>query len=104
MEARAAFREPGISKKAVAFVFALMAALILGVTGAYVLRAASASGAAAPGHVLMLGQYSAGGDGSAWNFSNRRSGTQSVEGPAPEAATAASKQAGARRGGNQIVQ
>ena len=101
MEARAAFREPGISKKSVLFVFAVIAALILGVTGAYVLKASSMQAAAPMTHTLVLGQYSAGGDGSAWNFGNRRSGNQSLEGPAAAAATAPEK-SGGRSGGNQI--
>ena len=100
MEARAAFREPGISKKSVLFVFALIAALILGVTGAYVLKASSSAAAAPATHTLVLGQYSAGGDGSAWNFGNQRSGTQSVEGPAAAAAIAPQK-SGGRSGGTQ---
>jgi hypothetical protein len=98
MEARAAFREPGISKKAVWFIFALMAALLLGGTGAYVLRAASSPTAPAATHIV-LGQ-GAGGAGSAWNYSNQRHGTQTVEGPA---ATAAQNESGSRRSGTQIV-
>lgn len=99
MEARAAFRQPGISKKSVLFVFAVIAALILGVTGAYMLKASSSAVAAPATHTLVLGQY-AGGDGSAWNFDNRRNGTQSVEGPAA-AATTAPQKSGGRSGGTQ---
>ena len=81
MEARAAFRGSAISKNIVAVVAAVLAALILGAIGGYLIKTLSLP-APAVGKHFVAGQPGASGYGSAWNYSTLRGGTQSVEGPA----------------------
>jgi hypothetical protein len=101
MVARTAFLGSGISKGMVA-VIAVLAALMLGAAGGYLARTLSLPTASIAAHVVA-GQPGASGYGSAWNYSSRRSGTQSVEGPVPEAAPVAKfREPGSRRGGPQI--
>jgi hypothetical protein len=82
MEARAAFHRSAISKSKVAIVFAVLAAFMLGSIGGYVFKTVSLPTLPAAANVLA-GQPGASGYGSAWDYSTRRSGTQSIEGPAP---------------------
>ena len=85
MEARTAFRGSGISIRMSAVVVAVVLAFALGGVGGYLVKAASP-------HVVpvatkpVAGQPAAPSYGSAWNYSSRRSGTQSIEGPAPAGA------------------
>jgi cell division protein FtsN len=72
----------------VAVVMAVLAAFILGAAGGYVVKTLSLAAPAAAAQVVT-GQPIVARPGSAWNYSNRRSGTQSVEGPAPTAAPSA---------------
>jgi hypothetical protein len=81
MESRTALRGTGVSKQMVVVVVALLAAFVLGAVGGYVLKALSLPAAAVATQVVA-GQPAADGPGSAWNYANRRSGTQSFEGPA----------------------
>ena len=87
MEARTALRGSGISKRVVAIVIAVLAAFVLGAAGGYVAKTVSLPAATSPSHILA-GQSEASGVGSAWNYSNLRHGTQSIEGPAPASASA----------------
>jgi hypothetical protein len=89
MEARATFRESAVSKNVVAVVIGLVAAFLLGGAGGYLAKGLSLPSASAAGHTAVI-QLGASEPGSAWNYSNRQSGTQSVEGPAPAAAVRAS--------------
>jgi len=70
-------------------VLAVLAALAVGAVGGYLVKAASVPAATVAGQ-MVAGQPAASGPGSAWNYSTRRSGTQSVEGPAPNSPAAAS--------------
>jgi hypothetical protein len=65
----------------VAALATVLAALLLAAIGGFLVKTLSPAAAAPAAHILA-GQ-SAAGYGSAWNYSVRRSGTQSVEGPAP---------------------
>ncbi|HYM65722.1 MAG TPA: hypothetical protein VEW68_00365 [Patescibacteria group bacterium] len=78
MEARATFGRPAISKMVWAIV-ALAAAGLLGGSGAYALKAATSTTPATAHIVQGVGAWDL---GSAWNYTSRRSGAQSVEGPA----------------------
>ena len=89
MEARATFRESAVSKNVIAVVAALVITFLLGGSGGYLVRSLSLPSATSVGHTAVI-QLGASESGSAWNYSNRRSGTQSVEGPAPAAAVRAS--------------
>src|SRR6202030_3415549 len=82
MQARKAFRGSSISKSTVAVFATALAALMLAATGSYLVKTLSPA-AAAPAQQILAGQSGANGIGSAWNYSVRHSGTQSVEGPAP---------------------
>lgn len=84
MEARNAFRGSAISKGLVAVVAAVLVAFVLGGIGGYLVKTLSLPAAAVAAH-SEAGQPEAAGFGSAWNYSSRRSGTQSLEGPAPAA-------------------
>lgn len=102
MVARTAFPGSGISKGMVAVLVAVLAALMLGAAGGYLAKTMSLPTASIAAHVVA-GQPGASGYGSAWNYSTRRSGTQSVEGPVPEAAPSAKfREPGSRLGGPQI--
>ncbi len=87
MEARAAFHGSAISKKMAAIVLAVLAAFMLGGIGGYLVRALSQPAASVAANVAA-GQPLASGYGSAWDYSTRRSGTQSLERPAPSASPA----------------
>ncbi len=102
MEARRAFHGSGNSKDTVVAIVALMVALVLMVMGGLLVKALIAP-AATPTNVVLTGQPDASGNGTAWNYSNRRSGTQSVEGPASTAAStsASFREPGSNRGGPQ---
>lgn len=82
METRTALRRAGISFQTVAVVIAMLAAFALGGAGGYLVKTLSLPAAAAVAQVVT-GQPTVARPGSAWNYSNRRSGTQSVEGPVP---------------------
>lgn len=79
MEARTAFHRPGASKRMAAVVLAALAALVLGGIGGYVVKTLTLR--TLP--TAVSAQSAASGFGTAWNYGNRRSGTQSIEGPAP---------------------
>ena len=82
MEARRTFRGSSISKNMVAAFATVLAALMLAAFGGYLVKTFSPV-VAAPAPQILAGQSGATGIGSAWNYSVRHSGTQSVEGPAP---------------------
>jgi hypothetical protein len=63
-------------------VLAVLAAFALGGVGGYLVKALSLPAVAVAAQVVAA-QPAASGPGSAWNYSNRHSGTQSIEGPAP---------------------
>jgi len=65
----------------VAAVIAVLTAFVLGVLGGYLFKASSLPAAAVAAQAIAE-QPAAAGPGSAWNYGNRRSGTQSIEGPA----------------------
>lgn len=101
MEARRAFHGSGNSKDTVVAIVALLVALVLLVMGGLLFKTLST--AATPPNQVFTGQPAASGPGSAWNYSNRRSGTQTVEGPASTAAStgASFREPGSKRGGPQ---
>jgi hypothetical protein len=86
MEARAALRGSGISKRTVAVVIAVLAAFVVGAAGGYIAKTVSLPAATTASHILA-GQTETSGFGSAWNYSNLRHGTQTIEGPAPASAS-----------------
>jgi hypothetical protein len=89
MEARATFRESTVSKSAVAIIVALLAAFLLGGTGGYIVKSLTLTSSTSAGHTAVI-QVRASEPSSAWNESNRRSGTQTVEGAVPAEAVRAS--------------
>jgi hypothetical protein len=86
MEARATLHRSAVSKNMAAVVIAVLAAFLLGGTGGYLLKGLSLPVATSAGHIVA-GQPGASGPGTAWNYSTRRSGTQTVEGPAEVSAS-----------------
>lgn len=82
METRTAFRGSANSKNVVAIVAALLAALVLAAIGGLLVKTLSVPAAVSVAHIVA-GQPGASEFGSAWDYSTRRSGTQTVEGPAP---------------------
>jgi hypothetical protein len=82
MQARAAFHGSAISKRMAAVVVAMLAAFTLGGIGGYLIKTVNVPAVPVAANVVAA-QPAASGFGSAWNYSNRRSGTQTVEGPAP---------------------
>jgi hypothetical protein len=82
MEARTAFRGSAISKRMAAVAVAVLAAFMLGGIGGYLVKTLSLPTVPVAANVAV-GQPAAAADGSASNYSSRRSGTQSIEGPAP---------------------
>lgn len=102
MEARTAFRGSAISRGTMAVVAALLAALVLAAIGGLVVKTLSVP-AAAPAKHMVAGQPGASGIGSAWNYSTRRGGIQTVEGPAPIVSSTSTsfREPGSRRGGPQ---
>lgn len=102
MEARRSFHGSGNSRDTVVAIVALLVALVLVVMGGLIVKTLSAPAAAPATHVAAA-QPGASGIGSAWNYSTRHSGTQTVEGPAsPAPSTSASfREPGSRRGGPQ---
>jgi hypothetical protein len=103
MEARTAFRGSATSRSMVAAVAALLAALVLVALGGLLIMTLSVP-AAAPAKHIVAGQPGASGIESAWNYSTRRSGTQTVEGPTPIGSSTSASFRGPRslRGGSQI--
>jgi hypothetical protein len=104
VEARTAFRGKGISKSSVAVVVAVLVAFVLVAAGGSLAKALSRPVAPATAHIVA-GQPGASGYGSAWNYSNLRHGTQSIEGPMPASAPLVMtvRDPGTRRGGSQIA-
>jgi hypothetical protein len=102
MEARTALRGSGISRRMVAVAIAVLAAFVLGAAGGYVAKTVSLQIASAPSHIVA-GQIGGSGVGSAWNYSNLRHGTQSIEGPAPSSvsSSASFREPSTGRGGPQ---
>jgi hypothetical protein len=102
MQATTAFRGPGISKSRVAVVVAVLVAFALGAAGGYIAKAMSLPLATAR-VTSVVGMPGASGPGSAWNYSSRHGGTQSVEGPAPASVAPASfRDPGSQRGGPRL--
>jgi hypothetical protein len=104
MEARRSFHGSGNSKDTVVAIIALLVALVLVVMGGLLAKTLTAP-AAAPAAHFAAAQPGASGFGSAWNYSTRRSGTQTVEGPAPTAVSTGSTfhAPGSRRGGGRQI-
>ena len=104
MEARRSFQGSANSRHIAAAVVALLAALVLVVIGGLIVKTLSAP-AAAPASHSAAGQPDASGYGSAWNYVIRRSGTQSVEGPASTAPSTGSTfhAPGSRLGGGRQI-
>jgi hypothetical protein len=102
MEARTALRGSGISRRTVAVAIAVLAAFLLGAAGGYVAKAVSLPIAGGPSHIVA-GQIGGSGVGSAWNYSNLRHGTQSIEGPglSSVSSSASFREPSAGRGGPQ---
>jgi hypothetical protein len=102
MEATTALRGPRISRRMVAVVIAVLAAFVLGAAGGYVAKTVSLQTPGAASHIVA-GQIGGSGLGSAWNFSNLRHGTQSIEGPAPSdvSSSASFREPATGRGGPQ---
>jgi hypothetical protein len=82
MEARRAIRGSSISKNMVAAFATVLAALMLAAIGGYLVKTLSPA-SVMPAAQILAGQSGADGIGSAWNYSVRHSGTQSVGEPAP---------------------
>lgn len=103
METRTALRGSAISKSKVAVVAAVLAAFMLGGTGGYLIKTLTLPAATAAQHIVQ-GQPGGSGYGSAWNYSSLRSGTMSVEGPAPAESSFTPKfrEPGTGRSGPQI--
>lgn len=104
MEARTAFQGSGNSSNRVVAIVALLVALVLVAMGGLLVKTMNAP-AATPAHQGQTGQPGTSGLGSDWNYYSRRSGTQTVEGPAA-ASTGASfstkfREPDSRRGGPQ---
>src|SRR5690348_2360770 len=70
----------GISRGKVVVVVALLVAFTLGALGGYLVKALTLPAVAAAAQAFVA-QPAASESGSAWNYSLRHSGTQSVEGP-----------------------
>jgi len=86
----------------VAVVIAVLAAFVVGAVAGYVAKTVSLQTASAPSH-FAAGQIGGSGVGSAWNYSNLRHGTQSIEGPAPSnvSSSASFREPSTGRGGPQ---
>jgi hypothetical protein len=80
MQATTTFRRPRVTKQVAVAIMALVVAYVLGGASGYLAKSATLPVQVAPSRSVIL---SAGPSdyGSAWNYSSRRSGTQSVEGP-----------------------
>jgi hypothetical protein len=103
MEARTTLRGTGFPRGMVAVVLAVLAAFLLGGAGGYVAKTLSLPAAPVPVHIVA-GQPGASEAGSAWNYSTRRSGSQTVGGPAVSPAPSAPVQEpGSERSGNQFI-
>jgi hypothetical protein len=89
MEARRAFHGQAISRNVVVVIAALLAALVVVAMGGLLVKTLTVP-AAAPAKQQLAVQPGTLGIGSAWNYSTRRSGTQTVEGPAPTASSTGS--------------
>jgi hypothetical protein len=102
MEARTALRGSGISRRTVAVAIAVLAAFVLGAAGGYIAKTVSLPITSGPSHMLA-GQIGGSGVGSAWNYTNLRHGTQSIEGPAPSSVSgsASFREPSTGRGGPQ---
>src|ERR1700730_18434189 len=80
MEATATFRRPRITWRAIVVVGTLLAAYLLGGASGYLARSASIQPVVGQARSVVQ-SVGASDYGSAWNYSLRRSGTQSIEGP-----------------------
>jgi hypothetical protein len=100
MEARTTFRGAAKSRNLVALVTAVLAALMLAAIGGSLVKAIS-SPITAPAAHIVAGQPGASDYGSAWNYSTRRSGIQTVEGTATSPTSASLREPGTQRGGPQ---
>ena len=103
IETRTALRGPGISRRMVAVVIAVLAAFALGAAGGYAAKTLSLPVASAALHIVP-GQSGASGVGSAWNYTNLRHGPQSIDGPVPASASVppSLREPSTRRGGPQL--
>ena len=102
MEARTTLGGRGIPKGVMAVVASVLAALALLAVGGLGIRALSTPAAAQPKHPVA-GQPAASGFGSAWSYTVRRAGTQTVEDPPPieSLARPSFREPGGSRGGPQ---
>jgi len=102
MEASTAFRRSAVSKNTVRVIAGLLAALLLGGVGGYFVRTWTLPAVAPAAHGTAAGS-AAPESGSAWTYSNRRHGTQSVDGPEAPGWPAPSRlrEPGSRHGGPQ---
>jgi hypothetical protein len=81
MEARATFRESTVSKNVMTVVLALVITFLAGGIGGYLVKSFSLPVATSALHIVA-GEPGASEPGTAWNYTNRRGGIQSIEGPA----------------------
>ena len=102
MEASTAFRRSAVSRKTVLVIAGLLAALLLGGVGGYFVRTWTLPAVAPAAHATAAGSAAA-ESGSAWDYGNRRHGTQALEGPEAPAWPAPSRlrEPGSRHGGPQ---
>jgi len=92
----------GLTRTTLALVGAVLAALVLGGAAGYVARGFALPTGAVPTHSSV--RVLAGAGGPAVGYTTRRSGTQTVEGPAPGGtSSAASREPGSGRTGPQLV-
>lgn len=98
MEARAAFRGAGISKRMAAVVVAVLLAFVLVAAGGYLAKAMNRP--IAPATHVVAGQ-----PGSTWTYGNGRRGTSWIEDTATASASLIGSfhEPGTRRGGTQIA-
>jgi hypothetical protein len=100
METRTAFRGSVKSRQVVALAAAVLAAFMLAAIGVTLVKVMSTSIAVPSAHIVA-GQPDASTFGSAWNYSTRRSGIQTVEGPVAPSTTAKFRAPSVGRGGPQ---
>jgi hypothetical protein len=102
MEASTAFRKSAVSKTVVAVIAGLLAAMLLGGVGGYLVRTWTLP-VVVPAQHAAAASSAAPEAGSAWDYSSRRHGTQSVDGPEAQGSRASSgfREPGSRSGGPQ---
>lgn len=102
MQATATFRRPRIGWRPIVVLGALLAAYLVGGASGYLAKSLSLQPAPAQTRSVVVSTGAA-DYGSAWNYSSRRFGTQSIEGPTLAATPSPiPHEPGSRRGGSQI--